>query len=291
MPAAASSFPQKMLSRAKTMVSSKKQDKTTKEIEHPEFVHLSSDCKIVKNSLEALSKQMHENEKHWAKMCENQKEFADCYGKLFYDNNDLKHIAVQWKETSDTIDADIKAHFEKQDSPHKALKAQVHAKIDELTKVLARRAELRRMMRQRNKARKDLDKAKANQPALDGPNEAVAAKQRAFDDAETLYSTTLASVIETMKALLAAANTTYACAFSEFCWVSTHASSIVEYSMSKMRSVADSAVNKLIEELPPILSAETEQKDGADSKSKTEDKYYPVNDDVNGDARSQLSLA
>ena len=276
----AESFPAKMLEQARTMLKQKKQDKTTKEIEHPEYVHLASDCKIVKNSLEALSKQMHENEKHWAKMCENQKVFADCYGKLFYENAELAHIAVQFKETSDAIDADIKAHFEKNDSPHKALKHQVSTKIDELAKVLARRPELRRMQRNRNKARRDLEKAKVNQPALDGPNEVVAAKQRAFDDAEKLYTETLTAVIATMKQLLAAANTTYACAFSEFCWVSTHASSIVDFSMRKMRTVADHAVDKLVEELPPPEPA-------------SEEGFRPINDDqdrVGSDGISNVSL-
>lgn len=131
---------------------------------------------------------MLQNEKHWSMMCENQKNFGDCYAKLFHDNAELRHISAQWKESSYAIDADIRAHFEKQDSPHKTLKNQVHVRIDELAKVLARRTELKRMQKNRNKLRKELEKLKADKPALDGPTQEVAEKQRAYDDAEKLYT-------------------------------------------------------------------------------------------------------
>lgn len=101
---------------------------------------------------------------------------------------------------------------------------------------------------------------------------------RLFEPSNFLRPETLASVIATMKALLAGANTTYACAFSEFCWVSTHASNIVEYSMRKMRDTANDAVKKLVATLPPV-----------EVQEEKENFYRPVNDEP-GDATAPIPL-
>lgn len=216
-------------------------------IENPEYVHLCSDLKITNNALHALHKKMKDNERHWRSLVDKQKEFADGFGKLFHENAELRHVGVRYQETCNAIDAEMRAHFvDAADVPHRALKSRVVARIQAIDAVLARRGELRKLARARARARKALDKAKQAHPALDAPSEELAAKERDHAEADKVYCETLAAVMDVMKKLLADAHYTYACAFSEFCWVSTHASAIVEYSMRKMKPVADEAVKKLL---------------------------------------------
>lgn len=237
-----------MLAKAKTLVLSttNPDSRKQKQIENPEYVHLCSDLKITNNALNKLHKRMKDNERHWRELCDKQKEFSDDFGKLFYENADLRHIGVQFSESSSAISDDIRGHFEKNGSPHLALKNRVLKRIQEIDQILARRTELRKLARARAKAKKALDKARAAHPALDAPSEELSTKESEYAEAEKTYNETLAAVMDTMKRLLADAHYTYACAFSEFCWVSTHASSIVEFSMRKMRPVADEAVKKLL---------------------------------------------